>query len=427
MKIALVTSGFLPVVDGVTVTVFNRLQQLSQQGHQVRVFCPDYSAIAAIYPHWQDDVGAILPGVEVIPLPSEPFIGVAFERNLARAALKPLQQALETFQPDVIHVDEPDRIFLGMLTAPGVAFAQQHNIPCTAFLHTNFIEYIEDFSPLPTWTLGSLQWGSQQIIHRVFNAYDRTLVANGVTETMARQMGIRNVRRGDFLGVDLDRYRPSDLAPDFFQTHYGLPAVDPQTKLIFLGRLTPDKGWKFALKAFAKLADSLNNVAILIAGDGELQAEIQAGFQQLGLNAYFLGRIAPAAVPPLLVNGDLHVTTSTKETFGLTVLEAMAAGIPAIAPRAGGVVETLRDGETGYLFTPGDEADFGQKLLRLIGQPDLRQALGQRGRAVAAQQSWERAVGNLVEVWGGEGRGKRKEERGEGRGKRKGEREEGSE
>lgn len=399
LKIALITSGFLPVIDGVTVTLFNRVQWLSQQGHQVRVFCPDYSAIAPIYPDWKDTIGPIFPGVEVIPLLSEPFMGIAFERNLARAALKLLQQALEIFQPNIIHVDEPDRIFLGMLTAPGVAFARRNGIPCTAFLHTNFIEYIEDFSPLPSWTLGGLQWGSQQIIHRVFNAYDITLVANAVTAEMARQLGIRNGLRGDFLGVDLGLFKPSDRAPQFFQTHYDLSEVDQQTKIVFLGRLTPDKGWKFTLKVFAELANQLDQVAILIAGDGELQDEIQANFRQMGLNAYFLGRIAPAAVPPLLVNCDLHVTTSTKETFGLTILEAMAAGIPAIAPRAGGVIETLQDGKTGYLFTPGDQVDFGQKLLRLVNQPDLRQTLGARGRAVAARQSWDRAVENLVGVW----------------------------
>lgn len=76
MKIAIITSGFLPVVDGVTITVFQRIQKLSQLGHQVLLFCPDYSALPTIYPHWKDYTGDILPGVRVINLDSTAFTGL---------------------------------------------------------------------------------------------------------------------------------------------------------------------------------------------------------------------------------------------------------------------------------------------------------------------------------------------------------------
>jgi glycogen synthase len=62
MKIAIITSSFYPVIDGVTVAVYNRVKQLSTLGHQVIIFCPDYSVIKHIYPHWQDYTGEILPG-----------------------------------------------------------------------------------------------------------------------------------------------------------------------------------------------------------------------------------------------------------------------------------------------------------------------------------------------------------------------------
>ncbi|MGB3790404.1 MAG: glycosyltransferase, partial [Phormidesmis sp.] len=147
MKIAIISSGFLPVVDGVTVSLFQRVRALSKLGHQVLILCPDYQAVASVYPDWRDYQGEILPGVRVVNLPSEPFMGVEFERNLSGKANRLLNQELAAFEPDIVHVDEPDRIFLGLLKAPGVAYAKQHNIPCVGFYHTNFIDYIEDFLP----------------------------------------------------------------------------------------------------------------------------------------------------------------------------------------------------------------------------------------------------------------------------------------
>ena len=142
MKIAIISSGFLPVVDGVTVALYQRLRVLSKLGHQVLVLCPNYEAIASIYPNWRDYQGEILPGVKVIGLPSEPFMGVAFERNISRRAHQLLQRELADFTPDIVHVDEPDRLYLGMLKAPGVGYARASGVPCVGFYHTNFIDYI---------------------------------------------------------------------------------------------------------------------------------------------------------------------------------------------------------------------------------------------------------------------------------------------
>lgn len=133
MKIAIIASGFLPVVDGVTVSGFHRLQKLSDWGHQVKLFCPDYSALASVYPNWQDYIGPILPNVEVIPLTSSAFMGLDFERNVTWRARRHLQTALEAFQPDIVHVDEPERLSVGLWQIPGIQYAQRANIPCVGF------------------------------------------------------------------------------------------------------------------------------------------------------------------------------------------------------------------------------------------------------------------------------------------------------
>ena len=407
MRIAIISSGFFPVVDGVTVSLYHRLRSLSQQNHQVLLLCPDYQSLASVYPQWQEWSGEILPGVQVVNLPSEPFMGVEFERNLSRGANPLIQTELTAFQPDIVHVDEPDRLFLGTLNAPGVAYAKRHNVPCVGFYHTNFVDYIEDFFPLPRPIVRLMQWISTQIIRRVFHSYDATLVSNPIAEQRVQQLGIRNTVCDRFLGVDLVTFQHQPHAPQFFQHHYGLDGLDDKVILVFLGRLTPDKGWRFTLDAFAHFAqaraDWLAQVAIVIAGDGELQEDIRQRLQTLGLTVALLGRITPDAVPPLLTHADIHVTTSEKETLGLTLLESFAAGKPVVAPRAGGVVHLIRDGENGLLFAPNDVEGFGRSLHTLVTDAKLRQKLGQQGQEDVNAYNWDVAVDTLLKTWGAVG------------------------
>lgn len=405
MKIVIISSGFLPVVDGVTVALYQRLRFLSQRGHEVLVLCPDYRPIAAVYPNWSDYVGDILPGIRVVSLPSKPFLGIQFERNLSRTSNSILQHELQEFKPDIIHVDEPDRLFFGLLNVPGVKYAQNKGIPCLGFYHTNFVDYIEDFFSLPKPLISIAQWSFTQIIRRVFNAYHATLVASPTAHSRVRKMGIQNAVCDRFLGVDVQAFQARSLCPQFFSTHYGIHTLDRTIKLVFLGRLTPDKGWRFALEAFADWVNHpdsapwMSQIALIIAGDGEMRDEIEQRLQSLGFAVYLLGRISPNAVPPLLINSDIHITVSEKETLGLTILEAFAAGLPVIAPRAGGVVTLIRGRENGQLFAPQSVSSFRQSLLSLLSDASLRDRMGQQGQRDVKAYHWNAAVTNLLNTW----------------------------
>jgi len=410
MRIAILTSGFLPVVDGVTVAVSHRLRHLSSLGHSVLVLCPSYEAIATVYPNWRAFIGDWVPGVDVVGLPSEPFMEMTFERNVSSAAYAKVLTELTDFKPDVIHVDEPDRMFLGFGKLPAVEWAQDHGVPCFAFYHTNFLEYMEDFFPLPLGAIAPLQWAAKKAITcRVFNAYKATLTASPTTYQKIQQYGIRNGHLGQFLGVDLETFKGVTRQIHFWRS-YGLPELDrPEDpnagriiKLLFIGRLTPDKGWGFTLKALEQWPTNIDrkSVAFIIAGDGSLRLDLEAALKQLGFRVHLLGRVAPEAVPSLLTHSDIHVTTSVKETWGLTALEASAAGIPVLAPGAGGLLDTVQNGQTGLHFAPGNATDFLEKLMQLVQSPELRHSLGEAGKTLAAQYSWRQATENLLAVWG---------------------------
>jgi glycosyltransferase involved in cell wall biosynthesis len=402
MRIAIISSGFLPVVDGVTVTLHQRLQKLSDRGHQVLLFCPDYSAIPAVYPDWKAYTGELLPGVRVVNLASEPFMDLDFERNVTQKSYQTLVQELKKFQPDIVHVDEPERLFMGFLKVPGVSFAKQARIPCVSFFHTNFIEYGKDYFSFPAIVDTALKFMVQSLFVWIYNSYDATLVASRVTQQKIAEMGIKNpILNSHLLGVELAKFDLKLRQAQFFEQKYQIPNVAHKVKLVFLGRLTPDKGWKFTIEALPAIAQMINleQVAWMIAGDGPLREQISQEFSRFTSHVYFLGRIPPEEVPVLLINSDVHITASEKETRGLTVLEAFAAKIPVIAPRAGGLTDSIRDGWNGLLFNPQDHNDFVKQLKLLVEDETLRQSMGAKARETAAELSWDQAVEILLQLW----------------------------
>ncbi|MGF1539981.1 MAG: glycosyltransferase [Pleurocapsa sp.] len=401
MKIAIITSCFLPIIDGVTVSGLQRLKILSQWGHKVILFCPDYSSLAADYPNWGEYTGNILPGVRIINLASNSFVGLDYEPNVSRGSYQTVLEELEQFQPDVIHVDEPERLYVGFWRLAGLDYAQGHGIPCVSFFRTNFLDYVRDYFPLPQPILRIVRFLLQKLIVWVYNSYDLTLVTSKITHPQLIDLGIKNTRYSNLLGFDTKRFDRALRRPDFFQSQYQLPRLDKLVKVIFLGRLYPDKGWNFTLEAFQSLSQQmeLSQVGIIVAGDGPMKEEIAAKLSKLTPNFYLLGRVAPENVPSLLINCDLHVTTSEKETRGLTILEALAAGIPVLAPQAGGVMENIDHGNNGFLYHPGDRHDFTAKLEILIKNPILRQQMGDRAIASVQEYSWENSIRNLVNIW----------------------------
>jgi glycosyltransferase involved in cell wall biosynthesis len=401
MKIAIIASGFLPVVDGVTVSGFQRLRKLSEWGHQVLFFCPDYQALKDVYPDWENYTGEIFPGIRVVSLASNGLMGLGFDRNVSFFSHPILVKELKAFQPDIIHVDEPERLFLGFLRVPGKGYAASANIPCVSFFRTNFIEYVDDYFRLPSFINAFIRFAFIKIFLYIYAHYSIMLVSSRVTHQKVIELGFKNSEYRNLLGFDSEAYISEFRNLDFFENSYQVIGLNQKIKIIFLGRLTPDKGWEFTIDCLSQLSQVVNltEIALVIAGDGPMRDEIIARLGELGFEVHWLGRISPDKVPSLLVNCDFHVTTSEKETRGLTILEAFAAGIPVLAPNKGGVIENIEDGKNGFLYHPGDRADFLEKLTHLIQDKALREAMGQQGKECVTNYSWNRTIANLVEVW----------------------------
>jgi glycosyltransferase involved in cell wall biosynthesis len=161
------------------------------------------------------------------------------------------------------------------------------------------------------------------------------------------------------------------------------PAQRERPLILAVGRLKAPKDFPTLIRALSSLEpDSFEAV---IVGDGPDRPRLEEEIEALGLE----GRVRLAGerrdVPQLLAAADVFVLPSTSEGLPVSVLEAMAAGVPVVASRVGGVPEQVSDGETGLLVEPGDLDELATALARLIAEPSLRRRLGAAGRARAEQ------------------------------------------
>jgi glycosyltransferase involved in cell wall biosynthesis len=197
-------------------------------------------------------------------------------------------------------------------------------------------------------------------------------------------------------GIDLSRFAAPD--PALLRRSLG---VAPDRPVVFCsGRVQPYKGMQTLLEAAAVLrAEGAGEMEVAIAGDGPYLPELRALADARGVpDVHFLGRRTD--VPALLAGATVAVVPSLwEEAFGLAVVEAMAAGVPVVASRVGGIPELVDDGRTGLLVPPGDARALAAALRLLLESPQRRAALARQGEAVARHRfSLERAAAELHAV-----------------------------
>jgi glycosyltransferase involved in cell wall biosynthesis len=152
-------------------------------------------------------------------------------------------------------------------------------------------------------------------------------------------------------------------------------------RILSVGRLAAPKDFRTLVGALAQLPRGAAEA--LIVGDGPDRAQLEAEIARLGLAEHVLLAGERRDVPELLAGADLFVLSSRSEGLPVSVLEAMAAGLPVIASRVGGLPELVADGETGMLVEAGDVDELAAALRLLLAEPALRRRLGAAGRACA--------------------------------------------
>ena len=186
-------------------------------------------------------------------------------------------------------------------------------------------------------------------------------------------------------GIDLERYAAGTAAARAQKKdELGIP---PGAAVLgIVARLTPAKDHANLLRAFKIIVEDGLDARLLVVGDGELREQLEAETDELGQKKEVLYVGARSDVPELLGVMDVFVLSSYTEGLAMTLLEAMAAGLPIVATSVGGNSEVVVDGETGIIVPPRDSRALAEAVRELLLKPEMAAGMGQKGRGRACAE-----------------------------------------
>jgi len=198
-------------------------------------------------------------------------------------------------------------------------------------------------------------------------------------------------------GVDITPLRQS-IQP-FSRRELGIP--DNAIVLIYTGRLGPEKNLIFLLRSVSGVLQAFDHVFLLLVGDGPERENLEDRVKYMGINSrvHFVGMVPHEEIYTYLVGADAFVTASVTEVHPLSVIEAMAAGLPVLGIDSPGIGDTIEDGISGYLVHDEDLAAFTAKLVRLISEDQRRKMMGSQARQEAEKYAIEKTAAMMVEKY----------------------------
>lgn len=375
MKILITTDWYAPTVNGVVTSVLSLRRELLAQGHDVRVLtlsqtphsrCEDgVTYIGAV------SAGMIYPGA-----------------RLRMAPGRELLTDLVEWKPDVIHSQCE---FSTFLLARKLAAAT--GAPIIHTYHTVYEDYTHYFSPSRRWGQAAVTAFSRWVVGQTACAIVPTGKVLGILERYQVSRPVHVIPTG----IDLGRFSaPADReALAALRQRLGIPREN--FVMVCVGRLAEEKNISELLRHTAALGRE--DVTLLLVGDGPYRSSLEHQVQALGLErqVVFAGMVPPEQVAQYYRLGDVFVSASNSETQGLTYIEALAAGVPALCRQDPCLAGVVVDGVNGWQFRDG--AGFRTGVARLLADPALREEMARHGAELARRdfsaESFARRVASV--------------------------------
>ena len=198
------------------------------------------------------------------------------------------------------------------------------------------------------------------------------------------------------------RVIPNGIRVDDFTFAQPIPEyMDGKINLLFLGRLEKRKGLKYLLSAYSKLKWDWPEMRLIVVGAGNPDAECYRIMSERNLqDVIFTGRVSDEMRARYFKSAHVYCSPATgNESFGIVLLEAMAAGAPVVAADIKGYASVVQHGHDGLLVPPKDDDALAQAILALIKDPDLRARLSEHGVRTAEGFRWERVAGRVIDFY----------------------------
>lgn len=358
-RVAVVTESFLPQINGVTNSVLRVLETLKQQSMEAIVIAPN------------SDVDKYL-GFKVITTPALPI----FQFPVALPSPS-ISRILNDFNPEVIHVAAP--FLLGL---QAISWGQRNAVPTVAVYQTDVTGYLERYG------LSLAKPLMERITASIHQGATLNLAPTKQSADYLRAIGVENTDVWG-RGVEVELFHPlQKLDPETHELR-GQLAGD-QILVGFIGRLAPEKQVDRMRELFG-----LPNVSFVVVGEGPERGRLEQLFQ--GAPVTFTGTLTGQELARAYAALDIFVHFGTEETFGQTIQEAQASGLPVVAPNSGGPIELIAHGKTGFLVDHRVAGSYREVVMRLIENGSLRDEIGANAREAVANRSWRANNRKLLE------------------------------
>lgn len=349
-------------MNGVTNSVLRVCDHLGARGHEVIVFAPGGPDC--------DDQPGHYGSAQIVRGPS---VGLPRYRDFRVGLPSPqLGRMLRDWRPDVVHLASPATV-----GAHGAFLAHKLRIPTVAIYQTDLAGFASRYG------LSGADRVLWRWLRRIHASVGRTLAPSRHAVAELERRGVERVARWA-RGVDLERFRPERRDDELRRR------IAPNGELIvgYVGRLAHEK----QVDLLTGL-DRTPGIRLVMVGDGPQRAALQRKMP----DAEFLGFQSGTRLAEVFASLDVFVHTGSHETFCQAAQEALASGLPVVAPRAGGLLDLVDHGHNGYLFTPDDPRDLHRKVGRLSGDRDRLQAFAAAARPSVAGRSWSVIGDELLE------------------------------
>ena len=363
MKIGLVTPYVYPLPGGVNEHVRFLYENLRLRGHDVRILTSSHGLQRSS----EGDVIRIGKGFS---MPSNGSVGTI---TFSPRYVSQVQKVLDRERFDLLHFHEPFVPFLSP-----IVLRQSTSVNVATF------HAYGGFSP-------AYELGKRALRGYAGRLHGRIAVSAAASHFVDRFFP------GDYKvipnGVDLGRFQ---RAVPIARWQDGTPNV------LFVGRLEDRKGLPHLLKAFRLIRKSGLEARLLVVGSGPQERESRRYVMTRGLqNVEFLGRVSDSEKAQLFKTADVFVSPATgRESFGIVLLEAMAAGAPSVCSDIHGYKGVVQRGRQAILVPPNDAKALAAGITELLVDPALRARLGASGQERAQQFSWERVTAKVDDYYG---------------------------
>lgn len=275
------------------------------------------------------------------------------------------------FRPDVVHIASPAT--LGYQAARA---ANELGIPTVAIYQTDLVGFAERYE---------IAGGARAMAYltsRIHTVVDRTLAPSSASLAQLARLGVPDTALWP-RGVDLAAFHPARRDDEWRRT------VAPDGRLLvgYVGRLAPEK----ELDLLTHLHGD-PRFRLVLVGCGPEALRLRG----LLPDAHFTRLLQGDDLGRAYASLDVFVHTGRHETYCQSAQEALASGVPVVAPRAGGPVDVVADGIAGYLYRPGDAADLRRHVDRLVGDAHLRARIAGSARTSVQDRSWRAVMESLV-------------------------------